>query len=197
MREKKAKVQFASFFRFLKSVGNQKDPVMMLLRAHLYSEALLENFIRIGIPGGELINNTARLTFHQKLIIVEALGVLPSPLISSLRSLNKVRNEFSHEIDKELDFSDVSLIGKPLGRIFEETARETNSDTARTLKQIIGYLCGRLDGTHEAKKEISRSLAIKTPLELQSRLPRKSGGPKRTKIDKDHLQQKIAGKSGL
>lgn len=39
-----------AYVRFIESVGKQTDPVMMLLRAHLYSEGVLEEVIRIRLP---------------------------------------------------------------------------------------------------------------------------------------------------
>lgn len=149
-----------SFARFLKSVGSQKDPIMMLLRAHLYSEAVLEDLIRHRLPNGEVVNKKAQLEYHQKLLLVEAMGLLVTPHVAALKALNKVRNQFAHQIDKELTFDDVQRIGSPLGKTFESHKQQGGSDTLETLKILLGYLCGRLDGRLLALKESSTSLTV-------------------------------------
>ena len=149
-----------SYSRFLKSVGKQTDPVMMLLRAHLYSEAVLENLIQIRLPHGEAVNERARLGYYQKLILVQALGILKSPAITALETLNKVRNEFVHEIDKELTFQDVLRIGDSFGKELEDTKQQTGSDTVETLKHMLSYICGHLDGALDRVMEDAKSPAI-------------------------------------
>lgn len=155
----KARIE-ESFPRFLKSVGRQTDPVMMLLRAHLYSEARLEDLIRIGLPCGEIINERARLSYHQKLIVVQGLGILKSREITALDALNKVRNEFAHKIDRELTLQDVLRIGNSFGKEFEEIRQKAGSDTVVTLKCMLGRLCGYLDGLIHGLEHIHESLTI-------------------------------------
>lgn len=148
------------FVRFLQSVGRQNDPIMMLLRTHLYAEAVLVDLIRHQLPNGEVVNKKARLQYHQKLLLVEALDILVPAHVASLKALNTVRNEFAHEIDKELTFDDVERIGSPLGETFEGHKQQGGSDTVETLKILLGYLCGRLDGRLHSLKNSSKSLRI-------------------------------------
>jgi hypothetical protein len=142
-----------AFARFQKLVGKQRDPVMMLLRAHLYTEAVMEDFIRLRLPHGQVMIEETRLEYHQKVLLVEALGILDARLIAALKALSKVRNAFAHKIDKELSVDDVSQIGASYGKMLKKLKQiDGGSDTKKTLRMLLSYICGRLDeALHDLK----------------------------------------------
>jgi hypothetical protein len=138
---------------FNAAVGNESDPTMLVLRTHLFSENLLERLIRLKITRGDKIIEGGSLTYAQKLILVEALEALPDPISSSLRGLNKLRNQCAHELGRALSDADVVRIGSPLGHFFTQTHREAKYDPIKTLSGVASYLAGYIIGACHAYEE--------------------------------------------
>ncbi|SDA57287.1 MULTISPECIES: hypothetical protein [unclassified Janthinobacterium] len=134
------------FKKFTAAIGDEGDPTMLILRAHLFSESLLERYITFKFPRGDKVIENAALSFHQKLIIVDAFDELGDHIISSLRNLNKLRNQCAHQLDKRISDGDVLKVGSPLGTMFTRLRREANFDEIILLRSIINYICGYLTG---------------------------------------------------
>ena len=148
------------FERFHRAIGAQSDPIAVILRAHLFTETLLERFITARLPRGDKLIEHGNLSYHQKLCAVEALQVLKDSAISSLRNLNKVRNQCAHELSKQISGADIARIGNPLGPEYRRIKRDSNFDDVKLLRLLIYYLCGYINGalsTVEHPKEETRS----------------------------------------
>jgi hypothetical protein len=84
------------------------DLQMVLLKAHLLIEELLQSFLEHSVINGALLAD-ARLSFHQRLLLAQALHPDPSRfdtewVWSSVRALNSLRNQMVHNIEpKEFD----------------------------------------------------------------------------------------------
>jgi hypothetical protein len=139
-------LQEREFEKFKEAIGAEGDAVMLLLRGHLYSENLLERLINFGLPRGDKLMENASLSYHQKLLLVEALDFLPDMIASSLRNLNKLRNQCAHQLNKKITEADITRIGSPLGKVFTEYKRGANFDEAATLRRVINHICGHLAG---------------------------------------------------
>lgn len=133
--------------KFRESIGGETDPVMLILRAHLYSENLLERLIGVKLPRGDKVIDNGNLTYNQKLILVEAFDCLEDAIISSLKNLNKLRNQCAHELQKKITEVDVTKIGSSLGKEFTRFKREAKFDQATLLRSVIDYICGYLTST--------------------------------------------------
>jgi hypothetical protein len=132
--------------KFRDAIGAEGDAVMLLLRGHLYSENLLERLINFGLPRGDKLMESANLSYNQKLLLVEALDFLPDTIASSLRNLNKLRNQCAHQLNKKITEADITRVGSSLGKEFTEYKREANFDEAATLRKVINHVCGYLAG---------------------------------------------------
>lgn len=132
------------FERFRQAIGSEKDPTMLVLRAHLFTENLLERLITFRLPRGDKVIEGASLTYHQKLVVVDALDCIPDPVVSALRNLNKLRNQCAHELDKIITDGDVTRVGSPLGKEFTRFKREAKFDETVLLRKVIDYVCGYL-----------------------------------------------------
>ena len=131
---------------FKSAVGNEKDHTMMILRAHLYSENLLDRIISSLLPRGDRIIENGSLTYAQKVNLVDALDRLPDELISSLKNLNKIRNQCAHELSKEITEADVTRIGSPLGKRFSEIKRKSEFNVSAILRRLILSICAGIGG---------------------------------------------------
>ena len=132
-------IELENFFR---AVGGEGDATMLILRGHLFTENLLERLIRLSLPRGDKVIEAASLSYAQKLVLVEAVQHLADSVVSSLRGLNKIRNQCAHELGRAIADADVVRIGSPLGKVFTELHRESKYDPVETLKRVIGYIAG-------------------------------------------------------
>jgi hypothetical protein len=139
-------IQERELKKFKEAIGAEGDTVMLLLRGHLYSENLLERLINFGLPRGDKLMENASLSYHQKLLLVEALDFLPDTIASSLRNLNKLRNQCAHQLNKKISEADITRIGSPLGKSFTEYKHEADFNEAGTLRKVINHVCGYLAG---------------------------------------------------
>lgn len=101
--------------KFMAAAGSNLDEVTMILRTHLLAEYYLNHIIMAQMARGDILTES-RISFSQKIIIVEALNVVRKKLIDSLKRLNKVRNDCTHSLDYKITESDVDKIGGPFGQ---------------------------------------------------------------------------------
>ncbi len=132
------------FERFQAATGKENDPIILLLRSHLYSESLLERIITFMLPRGDKLIENGNLTYHNKLVVVEALDCLPDIIVSSLRNLNKVRNQCAHELNRKITDGDITRIGSPLGKEFTRLKRKAKFDDTLLLRFIVAFICGHM-----------------------------------------------------
>jgi hypothetical protein len=125
-------------------LNNETDPLIVTIRTHLYAETLLERLICFGLPRGHKITESNSFSFSQKLLIVESLDILADTLISSLKNLNKLRNQCAHELDKKISDTDITRIGSPLGKDFTKMKRESGLKFEVLLHHLMGYILGGL-----------------------------------------------------
>ena len=119
------------------------DPVLLLLRVHLYSEHLVERFVLAKMPRGDLVVDSGSFSYAQKLTLLVGLGGVPDELVTSLRHLNKVRNACSHERHKEITHADIDLMGRPFGSKYTKLRNE-HKELLTSLAAVLGWTCGAL-----------------------------------------------------
>ncbi|MDE1259014.1 hypothetical protein [Vibrio aestuarianus] len=141
-----------TYKKFESSIKNENDPTMLVLKVHLFAENIFENLIALKLPRGDRLVDKGNLSFHQKLTLVDALNIVPDEVISSFRFLNKLRNQFAHDLDAQITHNDLVKLGSPLGKVFTKYRIESTGDDSKLLKGILHYLCGNISGacfTHE------------------------------------------------
>lgn len=141
--------------KFDDAIGRENDPTMVVLRAHLFSENLLERIIRLQLPRGDKLIESSSFSYSQKLMIVDTFDMLGDPIVSSLRGLNRLRNQCAHELGKIITDSDVVRAGSPLGKIFTEMHRAHKYDAIATLRETIHYIIGYMTGLCHSLEESS------------------------------------------
>lgn len=131
---------------FTRSLGNESDSTMIILKGHLYTENGFERIILNMLPRGDKVIENGSLTYHQKLVLISGFDCLPDSIISALRNLNKLRNQLAHDLGKSISQQDIIKIGSPLGKKFTELKKESEFNNDLLLKKIVHYLCGYIDG---------------------------------------------------
>lgn len=137
-------IQEKEYTNFQQAIGSENDPIMLILRAHLFSENLLERLLTFKLPRGDKIIENTNFSYNQKLILVDSLDYIPDSIISALRNLNKQRNQCAHQLDKKITDGDITRIGSPLGKIFTQYKKESKFDEMVLLRNVIDHICGFL-----------------------------------------------------
>ena len=120
------------------------DPELIVLRGHLVSERYIERFIKIILLKGERILDKGRLSYVQKLQLMDSFGIIEDDLIACHRQLNKLRNKMAHELGYEITMEDVDSIGSQMGKTYARVKDERGNDLKNLLCAVIGYICGGL-----------------------------------------------------
>jgi len=155
-------VRAIEFKAFQRAIGKEADPTMLILRAHLFSESLLERLIPLKMRRGDKVIDNGSFTFAQKLVLVEAIDCLDDSIASSLRNLNKLRNQCAHELGRTITGADVTRIGSPLGKHFTKMQRDNNYEPVATLRALVAYVCGYVTGgCHAIEESFAKELQSK------------------------------------
>ena len=129
------------FNEYLKQCGNVKDPILLVLRVHLYCEYLMDRIIGACVKRPNRLLRDARLSFFQKIRLIHAFNVLPDDLIDALDGLNSVRNDCAHDLNKEITMRDVDRIGHSFGKQLIKFKRENSNNVLKILNDLTMYVC--------------------------------------------------------
>jgi hypothetical protein len=112
------------------SISEDTSLIPIILRFHLLTENCLERIIASKLPKGYLLVDNAGFTYHHKLELVHAIGIFDEKIIGSLRKLNQIRNDCSHNRHQEINADMIESVGRPLGKDFINIKRENPDDIA-------------------------------------------------------------------
>lgn len=105
-----------AFEKYDRAISGHPKNVSAILNCHLVAEYLMDKIIKGMLPGGETLLDESRMSFSSKLFLVKSFEMLESEEINSLKGLNKVRNQCSHQLEYKVSNTDIDLIGKPFGK---------------------------------------------------------------------------------
>ena len=143
---------------FNQVVGDIKDPILLILRIHLYTEHLLERIISCKLPRGDRHLNGSNISYNQKLSLVSAFDYIPDEIITALKQLNRVRNQCVHELHKEITISEIDRIGRPFGAKYTKICRENVGNNFSTMFDTFVLMCAGIAAfTHRAEEEAHNS----------------------------------------
>ena len=117
------------------------DSELIVLKGHLVSERYIERFIKLFLLKGERMLSNGRLSYAQKLHLVDSFGIIDSNLISCLRKLNDLRNKLAHRLDYEICIDDIQFIGAPLGKTYTKFKKEHGDNLKNLMCTVIGFTC--------------------------------------------------------
>jgi hypothetical protein len=144
------------YLKFKRAMDGQSKDVAAILNCHLVSEYYLDQIIHSQIPRADVLFTEGRLTYANKLTLVKALDVISDSIISSLKGLNKVRNQCSHELDYTVTEANLDLIGRPFGKSYIQNKREHPDQLLRfTLMKPLARLEGRYEQLTKPSQENS------------------------------------------
>ncbi len=80
---------------------NDGEPWQVVIQAHLYLDHVITATLIDALVRPDAIE-PRKLAFSQKLDLVHAMGLLPSPMIHAIRYVNTLRNSIAHRLDFEV-----------------------------------------------------------------------------------------------
>lgn len=122
------------------SLSHIKNPVHLILHAHLYIEHLLGRFITSELPDGKLIINKGYLSFKQKTLLAGSFTIIDPQVIDCVLKLNKLRNNLAHEFNHVVTDEEVELFGRPLGEDYSDIKESANGCLLKKLFLTIHFV---------------------------------------------------------
>jgi hypothetical protein len=122
------------------ALSKKEDLVLVVLRFHLLSENLIERIILAKLTRGDRLIERGRLSFIQKLFLLDSFDILSDGIIQSLKHLNTLRNACAHEKGKGIGPADVEKVGRPLGKPFTRIRREHLADLPRLVTEVFSLI---------------------------------------------------------
>lgn len=92
--------------RFI-SLTYHTDQLSAVLVIHMVCEKILETWIEASSHNKNFFNNSVNLTFNNKLLIAKNFS-LPHECFQFMKTLNSIRNKFSHQIEK-IEISEIEM----------------------------------------------------------------------------------------
>lgn len=114
------------FEDFKKALESRDD--LNILKFHLLFENILERIIVRVLKRGDRLIDKGNLSFSQKLMLVHSFDIISDSYIQSLRHLNSLRNELSHDKETNITLDNFDLVGRPLGMAYTNIKRKYKDD---------------------------------------------------------------------
>ncbi len=159
--------KFSGYFinqlrEFHESINAPNDLLIFVLRFHLLIENTLERIIIGSLPRGAKLITTARLSFGQKLAIVDALGVLDENLVLSIGRLNSLRNKCAHKRKIKVTLEEIDPISEPLGERLSTVPLDPDQDPSQP-ELNAAVLATAFFGSHIYSKLILILVQLESP----------------------------------
>lgn len=120
------------FREFHESINTPNDLLIYVLRFHLLTENMLERIIKGSLPRGANLVRDTRLSYAQKLAIVDALGILDEKLTVALQRLNSLRNSCAHKRKMKVTIKEIDSISEPFGKQLSSVKPDPDQDPNQT-----------------------------------------------------------------
>ncbi|WP_022947328.1 hypothetical protein [Methylohalobius crimeensis] len=148
--------EMAQFREHVTEAANASgDQRLAVLLTHLYTEHLLERYLKAKLPKGERLLKDEFLMYQKKLDFAAALGELDNQLIDGLGKLNKLRNNCAHKFKYSMDSEELEKLGKTLGKEYSEFKEKYPNDEHGWLGATLPKIAERL-ATVVASAEIGK-----------------------------------------
>jgi hypothetical protein len=125
------------------AIKSQPEELILILQAHLFVENIIDEILCSILKRGDILTEN-NLSFYQKLLVIQASGIIESYLIDILKRLNNIRNKFSHQLQYHLSEKDIDSIGAPFGELYKKIKKSDSECPKVRLRWIIYSLIAHL-----------------------------------------------------
>lgn len=158
---KKQRVEFNK--KILPLLNSQTDELGLILKCHLIIEHYIDEFLVIAYPTIKSLTRI-RLTFNQKLELINNPHTEIGMLYPSIKCLNALRNKFSHKLAYKIKTEDLNEI-HALMTIWFTAAGNPIPEGQRLLEEFTLWICSSLDSMTQGINKHSPKLGLTGYLE--------------------------------
>jgi hypothetical protein len=157
-------------------LSGKTDELGTVLKCHLIIEYYIDLYLKSSFPA-ILHWQQARLTFNQKLELMNNQKTLIGFYYESIKNLNTIRNKFSHKLSYSINKEDYSAIKKAIEIWYNPLKKEIPEDPLKLLEDFTIWVCGSLKLTAIGIETHSNELGLSGYLawlrEMQTEDPNK------------------------
>jgi hypothetical protein len=152
----KERIEFNS--KIVTLLNNKTDEIGLILKCHLIIEHYIDEFLVVAYP---TITNwvNMRLSFHQKLELINNSHTIMKMAYSSVKCLNSLRNKFSHKLAYKIREEDYKEI-KDLMTIWYNAAEEPVPKGIQLFEQYTIWICANFDTMIKGIKKHTPELGL-------------------------------------
>ena len=126
-------------------VFSEDQTVSFVLRAHLMMEGMLDEMIAAYLPAGDKMLARARLSFSQKLELINSFDIVDAESYNAVKALNSLRNKLAHKAMEAVQEEEVLVLLHSFGpKIYEELLPEKENGVEHLLEYSLGVVLGLL-----------------------------------------------------
>ena len=122
-------------------LNNCVEKQTVILRSHLFAEQIMDNIIRQEFSNPKFVLDKPNLSFFEKLCVVRGLGEFDKEKYDSFILLNKIRNNYAHNLDYELSDQEIKDLGRTLGKEKFNDLNEFSQSEIHLLVLIVHEIC--------------------------------------------------------
>ena len=137
--------QFEQEFSIWKrEISKASDSVYGVLISHLYTEFLLDRYIKGKLSQEKGLTGKSGLSYSNKIKLVKSFGEINPQLADSLIKLNEIRNNCAHVFGHEISAKEVEKYGKTLGKDYKKIISEYPDSGTFGIAPISWFVAGKL-----------------------------------------------------
>lgn len=87
----------------------ETNELSSILKGHLFIETILETLLKRNLKNPEELLKQ-QLSFSLKLNLVSSLGILPNNHIGAIKALNKIRNNYAHNLNYHITIAEINQL---------------------------------------------------------------------------------------
>jgi hypothetical protein len=123
-----------------------------ILKAHLFVERLIDSLIenKLTNPASFFKN---QISFSLKLDIAHSLGIIPDRMLSTIKSLNGIRNKYAHDLNYQVTLGELNALKldwEPIQKEAFDGAKEKGIEEAVSITCI--FICWSILHLREKKQ---------------------------------------------
>ena len=149
--------------KIIQLLNKEADELGRVLKCHLIVEHYLDNYLSEAFPAVDNWSN-ARLTFSQKLELIQSPQTIFTYSYLPIKNLNSIRNKFSHKLDYSMKSSDYKEIEKMM-TIWNTALGRPLQTGINLVEEFTLWICGNIDSVINGIKKNSKKLGISGYLE--------------------------------
>ncbi|MDH4230694.1 MAG: hypothetical protein OEW04_01540 [Nitrospirota bacterium] len=94
----------------LRMLNREKEPLNIILNAHLFIENFLDVIIQRKFKHSQLLLQNSAFTFSMKVDVLRAKNYLDDKLYNDIKLLNRLRNKYAHDLYYDLDDFEIAAL---------------------------------------------------------------------------------------